>query len=84
MSIISEGIEKINRFVRAINQITHDNLAYTEQAALANLLNAYHEASAECSLALAHRLQYEGAVGYLCLAFRITHEQKMSLLDLLG
>ena len=84
MSIISDGIEAITRCVAAVKEITDGALTYPEQAALARVLNAYHEASGECSLVPAHQMAYEAAVDYLWMAYRISHEQKMSLLDLLG
>lgn len=81
MSIISEGIEKVNRYSLAITEITGDNLLPTEQAALARLLYDYCEAENNLE---AEYCAYQGAVDFLRMAFRITHEQKMSLLDLLG
>lgn len=85
MSIISEGIEKVNRYSLAIAEITGDNLLPTEQAALARLLVAYFETEGDLESArTADYCEYQGAVDFLWMAFRISHEQKMNLLDLLG
>lgn len=81
MSIVSEGIEKVGRFYAAIAQITLGNLSSNEQAALARLLYDYCEAENNLE---AEYCAYQGAVDFLWTAFRITHAQKMDLLDLLG
>ena len=84
MSIITEGIEKVNRYSEAISQIAY-NLSPNEQAALARLLIAYFETEGDLeSHRTADYCAYQGAVDFLWMAFRITHEQKMDLLDLLG
>lgn len=81
MSIISKGIEAVNRYTKAINEITCDSLTNNEQAALARLLYDYCEAENNLE---AEYCAYQGAVDFLWMAFRITHTQKMDLLDLLG
>lgn len=85
MSIISKGIEAVNRYTKAVNEITCDSLTNNEQAALARLLVAYFETDGDLESArTADYCEYQGAVDFLWMAFRITHEQKMDLLDLLG
>lgn len=85
MSIISKGIEAVNRYTKAVNEITCDSLTNNEQAALARLLVAYFETEGNLESArTADYCEYQGAVDFLWMAFRITHTQKMDLLDLLG
>lgn len=81
MSTISKGIEAVNRYTKAVNEITCDSLTNNEQAALARLLYDYCEAENNLE---AEYCAYQGAVDFLWMAFRITHAQKMDLLDLLG
>lgn len=85
MSTISKGIEAVNRYTKAVNEITCDSLTNNEQAALARLLIAYFETEGDLESArTADYCEYQGAVDFLWMAFRISHEQKMDLLDLLG
>lgn len=83
MNQIPKDAEALRRCLKAVNEITYSALTVEEQAALAKALNAYREGF-NGQDALIRESNYRGAVDFLWLAFRISHEQKMSLLDLIG
>lgn len=85
MSTISKNSENVDRYTNAVNEIACDSLTLDEQAALARLLVAYIETEGEFeSQRTADYCEYQGAVDFLWMAYRIDLNQKFALLDLLG
>lgn len=85
MSTISKGSETVDRYTKAVNEITCESLTCDEQAALARMLVAYIETEGEFeSQRTADYCEYQGAVDFLWMANRIDLNQKFALLDLLG
>lgn len=79
-AIITDGIEELQRCSAMIEETASDTLIPHEKAALARMLYAYHSGTADKDDAAA---AYRGVVDFLWMAFRISHIEKMDLLDLL-